>query len=88
VVVAREGEEVAHAFNVVHTSVGVVFLDGQSGDLAELPADPGGLLLLWTAGEPATGTQMHTSELVAKGSGGPRGVTAVARALAKCRLVR
>ncbi|MET7394105.1 toxin glutamine deamidase domain-containing protein [Dactylosporangium sp. NPDC005572] len=48
VVVHQPDKMFAHVFNVVHDNNGVVFLDGQAGDLAQLPNGPSNLFFLPT----------------------------------------
>ncbi|MFD9359445.1 toxin glutamine deamidase domain-containing protein [Streptomyces sp. NPDC060031] len=71
VVVGTGGDAVAHVFNVVHDGENVVFLDGQTGRLADLPPSPDRLEYLPTTGEHAdSGAQALSSD-----AGGQLGVT-------------
>ncbi|MFB7468634.1 toxin glutamine deamidase domain-containing protein [Streptomyces sp. NPDC056224] len=72
VVVGSGGERVAHVFNVVHDANGIVFLDGQTGRLADLPPGPDRLEFLATHGEfgPETGPSAETGPLGGKNGTG------------------
>ncbi|MCZ4101416.1 toxin glutamine deamidase domain-containing protein [Streptomyces sp. H39-C1] len=72
VVIGTAGDPVAHVLNVVHDENGIVFLDGQTGLLADLPHAPDRLEFFPTHGDFSEPTTPH-HEGVPDGGSGPLG---------------